>query len=354
MKIFEALSGVDEELLERSEEAERVTEGKQTEHKVIPFWRYGKAIAACFCLALVGGAVYVSTTLLSPKGYPADSAAPNYEGIAAMEEDIQQDAAGAAQQQEVAPKEGGVVADLQGDMNQEEAEEVPEAIEEAEVTYEKEDVIQNQEAYKDKSDSINAVSEQETDTKLEDAQIEICEEAPYEPITEEEAMETEKFGVYIPTALPTGYRFESAYRIEEDGVTKGLHLCWLKGLDYIDITIRDVGDELNSDSGQNVYSIADISRPETYDTHLYEIPYADTVPQEYWQTFDHPIFREEDFTLDIVKARMKSIEDRGDTDTPRGMFGVLYEDGILVEFSGRGSVEEVWNLFDSIDIDTKD
>ena len=41
--------------------------------------------------------------------------------------------------------------------------------------------------------------------------------------------------------------------------------------------------------------------------------------------------------------------DSGDTDTPRGNFAVLYSDGVLVEFSGRGTAEEIWNMFEGLE-----
>ncbi len=48
MKLMQALSGVDEELLSRTEE-------RKTEHKIVRFMnRYGKGCAACFCLIVAG------------------------------------------------------------------------------------------------------------------------------------------------------------------------------------------------------------------------------------------------------------------------------------------------------------
>ena len=53
MKLMQALSGVDEELLARSEE-------RKTGHKIVRFMnRYGAGCAACFCL-IVAGAVFFS------------------------------------------------------------------------------------------------------------------------------------------------------------------------------------------------------------------------------------------------------------------------------------------------------
>ena len=45
---------------------------------------------------------------------------------------------------------------------------------------------------------------------------------------------------------------------------------------------------------------------------------------------------------------MKSYDDQGDTDTPRGNFSVLYEGGVLIRFSGRGTAEEIWEMFCSM------
>lgn len=52
MKLMQALSGVDEELLERSEE-------RKTGHKIVRFMnRYGKGCATCLCLIVAGAAFF--------------------------------------------------------------------------------------------------------------------------------------------------------------------------------------------------------------------------------------------------------------------------------------------------------
>ena len=43
VRIFQALSSVDEELLERSNPS----------RKILPYWRYTKVMAACACLSFV-------------------------------------------------------------------------------------------------------------------------------------------------------------------------------------------------------------------------------------------------------------------------------------------------------------
>lgn len=53
MKLYEAMSGVDPELLARSEKTEK-------KNKVIPFWRYAKVMAACLALFVVGSACWAA------------------------------------------------------------------------------------------------------------------------------------------------------------------------------------------------------------------------------------------------------------------------------------------------------
>ncbi len=97
-----------------------------------------------------------------------------------------------------------------------------------------------------------------------------------------------------------------------------------------------------------VPATVDIARAEIYDVRLYEIPYGETVPEEYREVFQDPVFAVEDLSLEVIESRMASYNDSGDTDTPRGNFRVLYPDGVLVRFNGRGTPEEIWEMFCSM------
>ena len=77
---------------------------------------------------------------------------------------------------------------------------------------------------------------------------------------------------------------------------------------------------------------------------LYDIPYAETVPEEYRVCFDNPIFMQKDISLDLVQSRMKVVADAGDTGTPRGNFSIIYPEGILLDFNGDGTAEEIWEM----------
>ena len=153
-----------------------------------------------------------------------------------------------------------------------------------------------------------------------------------------QAREDAVLGAYVPTALPAGYAFEEGHRVTESQ-EPNMTLCWIRGMDSITLHLERTA---------NPPATVDVEETESYDQRLYEVPYGETVPEEYRQTFDNPVFAVEDFNLEIVKSRIKSYDDQGDTDTPRGNFSVLYEGGVLIRFNGRGTAEEIWEMFCSM------
>lgn len=167
--------------------------------------------------------------------------------------------------------------------------------------------------------------------------MEGCLAYPVDELTEAEARQVELFGGYIPTKLPAGYAFSTAcWNLEHSSMS----LYWHRWMDDIMIYIR----KLDGEAPETV----DVSKPEYYDERLYEIPYAMTVPEEYWKTFKSPVFAKDDLSLEIVSSRVLSYSgDSEDTSTPRGDFYVLY-DKVLVYFNGRGTPEQIWEMFSSI------
>lgn len=306
IRIFEALSGVDEELLAKSEE--RPQEGK------IVAWRWSKirsagALAAAVCVAVVGVAVW---QLNGPVFMTKDAATDENATPASAYE---------------TPAEGAMT--LEAASTFEEAVMDEAAMDEA--------------ATEENGAGMEMPKTEEAGTLMQSAQIDSATEMDAGiNITESEATEIPILGEYVPTVLPDGYVWESArvYKDEISGGITGLSLCWVNGMDsiFFSVSMADV---------QNV-ELADITKPETYNEHLYEIPYAETVPEEYREIFHNPIFAIEDFSLDVVETRMKSVADMGDTDTPRGQFAVLYGEGVLVRFSGDGTAQEIWEMFQSI------
>ena len=66
------------------------------------------------------------------------------------------------------------------------------------------------------------------------------------------------------------------------------------------------------------------------------------------------MYAQEDLSLEAVEGSMALSSDTGGTDTGgtdilEGKFSVLYPEGYLVWFDGRGTAEEIWDMFCSIE-----
>ena len=136
-------------------------------------------------------------------------------------------------------------------------------------------------------------------------------------LSEAEARAGEPFGNYIPKRIPEGYGFSAAYlNCGPEEASESLFVSWTKGMDYIEIILcKKAPEEL---------SFSDVSDPQA---------------QEY------PVFKSSEISEAVVDARMQTVEDEGDTQTPRGNFSVYYEkEGILLEFRGRGTAQEIWEM----------
>ncbi len=171
------------------------------------------------------------------------------------------------------------------------------------------------------------------DTELSD----VRENAAKQLESLEQAREIAGLGKYIPANVPEGYAFENAHYVEKN--TELLSVWWSRGMDSIHWSVQIVEDE-------ELLHIVDLSKEETYNEYLYQIPLAETLPEEYREVFKNPVCKWEDFSLEFVQKRMFNRgADAGDTTTPRGNFAVLYPDNVLVEFNGRGTAEEIYAMF---------
>ena len=340
MRIFEALSGVDEELLARSEE-NRSTGMSSMKEKIVG-WRFGKtrlygSLVAAVCVAVVGLGIW---TINGPMFVSKDAAggyngAQNEKAVEMKDEASMQEAAAMP---EAAPEEE---TDIPAGMAAPEAEE--NLVASGEAAPEAAEPIGDAGSVEG-ADPECAVKESVTqETATQESAIEECG-APLDEsiiITEAEASQIPIFGEYIPSNIPSGYGWEEG-RVSKDaesGEYNSLHLTWTKGMDSISIIISVEPD---------LAKVANVEETESYDVRLYDIPYVETVPEEYREVFYAPVFLREDLCLEIIEARMKSVEDAGDTDTPRGNFSVLFDNGVLVRFNGRGTAEEIWQMFQSI------
>lgn len=343
LKIMQALSGVDEELLERSEES------RIRENAPVFLWRYARSWAAVLCLAVVGIAGWGGYRLaqgagkdMNNSGAACDSMAQIEDIEVAMEDDGFQQAPevemeGAALQEAEENISGGsdIFSNAMTD-GEKEAD-----ISAAEPPFGEMGISAARQPSEEVKDTENAEEKSNDNVNREDEHIkdEACAAPNLQSLTEQEARGQETLGGYVPAAFPRGYSFESASR-DLDRQEENLRLCWTRGMDSIMISLVKT---------DNLPATVDVEKPETYDERMYSIPYADSVPEEYRQSVNDPVFARADLTLEMIRSRMLTYNDSGDTDTPRGNFSVLCSDGVLVRFSGRGTAEEIWEMFCSME-----
>ena len=320
MRIFEALSGVDEDLVVRCE----ATVSSR------PFWYYGKVMAACLCFVVMGVLLWSVGPAFKNSKESAESAemalvasgetpaaAPDMQDGTSMQNTPMEEIMEEGVAESIAENSSGSSAYSQsGDTG-------------AGESVKQENAIENQNA------EIQDLQGSKSGTQ-DSVTTESCPLDKRKEMTLKEAKTVAVLGAYVPETIPADYIFESA-RVMENGSGEAelISLSWMKGMDDIHITISLASPDI---------AVVDINKPETYNVHQYEIPYATSVPDEYRKIFNHPVFAEKDFSLKIVEARMKVVADAGDTDTPRGNFAVLYDNGILIEFNGNGDAESIYAM----------
>lgn len=319
LRLFEALSGVDEELLAKCEVKPTGKANRQhlNKQKIFDFLHGGAALVAAVCVLAVG--VY-AWQMNSPM-FMTKNTASNADTVAYGENTAGAGAPATMQEAAVAMPEAAP----------EEAEKVEAGSEEMKGS--ENAVIEQKQA--EAEDLQQCMQEIVIDSGIgKDTRMEI---------TEAEARQMAVLGEYVPTVLPAGYTWESGkLSAATEDAPERVFLIWTRGMDYIELAITRVD--------ATELQLTDITAEETYNVHLYDIPYAETIPEEYRDTFNNPVFMAEDLSLELIEKRMKSFADAGDTDTPRGNFSVLYENGVLVDFGGRGTAQEIWEMFESMDL----
>lgn len=161
----------------------------------------------------------------------------------------------------------------------------------------------------------------------------------YDTFTLAEAQEDLDYGRYVPGYVPTGFRFSSAYRIVNQD-NNSMLINYESGTQYIELSISRA-------SPEDSLRIVNVSSLETYDVGMYPIPWADSVPEDIRQIFSRPVFRYEDLTLNVMRARAYQVQDAGDLGQ-RMNFSVLQGD-VVIEVRVKGSTPEaVQDMLSSI------
>lgn len=279
IRLFGALSGVDEKYLAACE-----NEKKQS-GVVVFMHKYGKAMAAVLCLAVLG-AGYV--TLQTGVKYSADGTAEAPQAVA-----------------------GGSAWNNSMDMEAA-ASEAPaaDAMEES--------VLENAGETNEKNNSLaagstvtNGVPEMEKGEQAQDGVMSDLsgQFSDMVDMTLAEARALNVVGQYIPTDWPTAGELSQVLGSEIAGA-EAVTLFWTYGDngDGFFVKIDNLGNAL-----------------------------PDWVAEE---IFDGYIVNEEDFTKEYVESQIND-------DTSEVQFGILYKTNsqyVLVRFNGRGNADEIWEL----------
>lgn len=294
IRIFEALSGVDQELLERSE-----AENKKGT-AVFSFARGSKILAAALCFVVLGAGALTGRRLLLSGGASSRSSQ-------SVQEMSAFDAADAQGGQDNGEQSAMAQDSPEGETAM--AQDSPEG-----------EAAMAQGSITEEAVEREAAQEEADSEAVQDSQIDYSSKSSSaQELSEEQARQTAVLGAYVPTILPEGYVFDRA-NITSDETGETLFIMWINGMDEISLG-------LSLQDAENLLFV-DVENPET---------------------FDNPVFRSSDLSEELISSRIKIYEDAGDTSTPRGSFAVYYEeDGVLVSFTGRGDAESIWKMFASI------
>ena len=130
-----------------------------------------------------------------------------------------------------------------------------------------------------------------------------------------------EFGAYLPAQLPTGFDFETAHRELGDD-RNWLSAVWTDG----------AGSELVVEVSHpdDVPNLVHADQLQAYSWDYYSAEKPD-VPDEYFATWQEPVFYAEELTAEVTAARIHPIDNVG---VYQANFGVLYPDGTLVRLHG--------------------
>lgn len=147
----------------------------------------------------------------------------------------------------------------------------------------------------------------------------------------------EEFAPYLPTADVPGYGEFYGRLSWQEGSYHDLFVRWSRGYDDVEVAVCRCPEK--------EYSTVDVDAPEQYDVRRYDIPWSESVPEEYRDTVYDPVFRAEDMSLSVVQARVLDRDDAGEGRAVSIRFAVLHPDGTVVRYTCKGlTAEQVWAM----------
>lgn len=321
IRLFGALSGVDEEYLAACEADAAVK--KREERKGIAFGglnrfvrKYGTAVAAVLCIAVLGASVvgYRAANRIAG-GNPAKSADPADMALQEVAEEV----AEAESLREITPDDAAGTEILTPAAGSPESDGT--------------DSMNSGSAIQDQTNRMESMSDKED---LQKKQIECLRgDDGREIMTLEQVRALDVVGGYFPAALPESGAISVLYGRDIPGqekITMGWNLDLESPSGWFYVLVENLGSELPD---QTEALIADVTKPETYKSNPEGV-----------------VFWESDFEEKLVEECLIPDWDNSDgLNLPGGTFGVLYkEDGnyVLVTFYGEGTAEEVWEMMRSV------
>lgn len=360
-RLMEALSGVDEELLARSEEAgayaahseeagvhatrsekagayaapsgEVVAHTARSEriraHAVrrggrkrsMAMWRYGKYLAACFAFLVLGVSAYSVSSFLyngNKNGSSGGSADGSYAMIenCAPEENLE-----AAQSNPGVDGLGGEISDggdPRGGVSGA-AQSGP-----AETGYGKESAVADLTSNKNGSQ----ISEAQTETQKENDEDAVVNNVPVQPymeavrdtsLTLETAKALAVVGAYVPGAMPEGYSFSYGVLLREQ-----------EGGGYdIELSFRNAG---SADGAYIVLRITDCCAAAKAEGNAALQEQIGLMWPE--RKEERTFVTAEELTVDIFRTS--------------AVVAVIYDSGVVVQYTGAGTPEEICEMFLSV------
>lgn len=146
-------------------------------------------------------------------------------------------------------------------------------------------------------------------------------------LTYAEALADPDFGGCVPRELVEGFAVREAHRGADS-----LFISFEQAVgnaDYRELVLS----ASRAEPGDGERTV-DVEAVESYDVHLYEIPWADSVPEEYMETFDHPLFRAEDLSPQVLARRVYDHRELGDEHVAAD-FSVLCKGGVTIRVMAR-------------------
>jgi len=169
----------------------------------------------------------------------------------------------------------------------------------------------------------------------------IIPELRHDALTLEEALQDLEFGSFLPAYIPPGLVFGDARRII-DQHNSSLHINWHEPWQ------TSINWGVHSISWHHQDHIVLAHEREKFDVSLYTIPWMDSVPQEYINYLQNPIFLAEELTLEMVQARAIYDGRAGTLDKPMIIFSVMFDDAVVTINSSGLSVEDIWRMLEGL------